>query len=456
MCDTRSMRGVAVFLLAACALCAQPKRVLFITTSAGFRHASIEVAKPVLALAGGRANVAVTSTEDLALISRDGLAGYDAVFFFTSGELALSDAQKQALLDFVRSGKGFGGAHSATDTLYSWPAYGDLIGGYFDGHPWVQDARIDVEDAQHPATRGLPVPSFSMVEEYYQFRAFSRDAVRVLLTLDTNTIDLAKPGVNRTDQDFALAWVREYGAGRVFYTALGHFDETWQDPRFQTMLTGALLWLTRQAEGSAEPWGGERTAAPAVTPRDIAPGAALEFFGARMTSGAALAADARAWPPRLAGVSLRVNGTSVPLLFASPGQINALLPWDLVPGASARLSLAVGTRDIAVWNAPVLAAQPVIRAVTRSPGALVLWCTGLGDVTRRPALGRPAPASPLSETVARPVVTLGGQNLPVFFSGLAPGWVGLYQVNVALAGDQPAAGALRLAIAGLSATADLP
>lgn len=450
------MRGAAVLLLAACALSAQPRRVLFVTTSAGFRHSSIEAAIPALIAAGARANVGITHTEALASISREFLAGYEAVFFFTSGELALTDAQKQALLDFVRSGKGFGGAHSATDTLYSWPAYGDLIGGYFDGHPWVQNARIDVEDAGHPATRGLPAPSFSLLEEYYQFRAFSRDSVRVLLTLDATSIDLRAPGVNRMDEDFALAWVREYGAGRVFYTALGHFDETWQDPRFQSMLTGALLWLTRQTDGVAEPWGGERTPPPAVTPRDIAPGAALEFFGARLTSGSALTGDSLAWTPRLAGVSLRVNGSPAPLLYASPSQINAQMHWDLTPGTNARLALTVGTRELVSWNAPVLAAQPVIRAVTRVPGALVLWCTGLGEVTRRPVAGRPAPLSPLSETLARPTVTMNGRDLPVFFSGLAPGWTGLYQVNVSVPADAPAAGALRLAIAGQSATADLP
>lgn len=451
------MRGLAVFLLAACALSAQPKRVLFVTHSAGYRHDSIAAAIPALAAAGARANVSITQTEALASLSRDGLAGFDAVFFFTSGELALSDTQKQALLDFVRSGKGFGGAHSATDTLYSWPAYGDMIGGYFDGHPWVQEARIQVEDVQHPASRGLPLPGFRMVEEYYQFRAFSRDAVRVLLTLDATSVDLRAPGVNRTDEDFALAWVREYGAGRVFYTALGHFDQTWQDPRFQTMLTGALLWLTRQTDGLAEPWGGERMMPPpSVTPRDLAPGAALEFFGARLTSGSALAGDSLVWPPRLAGVSLRVNGSPAPLLYASPGQSNAQMPWDLTPGTNARLALTVGTRELVSWNAPVLAAQPVIRAVTRVPGALVLWCTGLGDVARRPVAGRPAPLSPLSETLARPAVTVNGRDLPVFFSGLAPGWTGLYQVNVLLPADAPAAGALRLAIAGQSATADLP
>src|SRR5262245_51213185 len=126
-------------------LCAQPKRVLYLTLSAGFRHDSIPTSIEVVrALDPSR--LAVTATEDASMISADNLRAFDAVFFFTSGELPLSDSQKAALLDFVRSGKGFGGAHSATDTLYTWPDYAGLIGAVFDGHPWVQKVRMDVED----------------------------------------------------------------------------------------------------------------------------------------------------------------------------------------------------------------------------------------------------------------------------------------------------------------------
>jgi type 1 glutamine amidotransferase len=118
-----------------------------------------------------------------------------------------------------------------------------MIGGYFDGHPWHQEVTIKVEDTRHPATRSLG-DSFSMNDEIYQFRNFSRERVHVLLTLDTSSVDLKKQGVRRTDGDFALAWCRDYGKGRVFYTALGHEPAVWQDEKFQTMVVGALQWLT--------------------------------------------------------------------------------------------------------------------------------------------------------------------------------------------------------------------
>ena len=145
-------------------------------------------------VAGETGKLEVVSTEDLSILTADRLREFDGVYFYTSGELALTATQKSDLLAFVRDGKGFGGAHSATDTLYSWPEYGEMIGSYFDGHPWVQEAGIDIEDPNHPAARNL-APSWRIVEEFYQFRQFSRDRVRVLMTLDTRTVDLTRPGI---------------------------------------------------------------------------------------------------------------------------------------------------------------------------------------------------------------------------------------------------------------------
>ncbi|HVG17854.1 MAG TPA: ThuA domain-containing protein, partial [Blastocatellia bacterium] len=179
--------------------------------------------------------------QDCSLLTRENLKQYAAVVFYTTGELPVSDEQKAALLDFVKSGKGFVGIHSATDTFYKWAEYGELIGGYFDQHPWHQQVTVKVEDRNHPATRHLGA-AFEIKDEIYQFKDFSRDRVHVLLSLDTGSVDLTLPAVRRTDKDFALAWWRNYGRGRVFYTALGHGAEVWQDGRFQQHLLGALRW----------------------------------------------------------------------------------------------------------------------------------------------------------------------------------------------------------------------
>lgn len=404
-------------------------RVLFVTHSAGFRHDSILVARQSLQRLEG---LEVTATEDLSLLTADNLRNFDVVFFFTSGELPLSDRQKQDFLAFVRDGKGFGGAHSATDTLYGWPEYGDLIGAYFDGHPWVHEATVNIEDAEHPASRHL-APSFRMVEEYYQFRNWSRERVRVLMTLDTRTIDLRLPGVNRTDGDFALAWVKNYGRGRVFYTALGHFDDTWRDPRFLITIRNALLWLGGELPGEATP----RAARPAVaaggvvnaaTFRDgLAPGSLISIFGTSLTSGSTMAAASLPLPVTLAGSMVAVNGSPAPLLYASPGQINAQLPFDLAPGMA-----DVTVAGSAPERIRVLAVSPGIFAITgdRRPGGIIsIYATGLGAVTPAVPAGAAAPAVPLSGTVVAPVVTISGARAEVRFSGLAPGFAGLYQVD---------------------------
>lgn len=430
---------LAIALLSATGvLNAQPKRILYLTHSAGFRHDSIDVSKRVLAdLAGKSGSIEVVSTEDLSMISEASLRQFDAVLFFTSGELALSVEQKAALLTFVRGGKGFAGVHSATDTLYNWPEYGDMIGGYFDGHPWVHEVAIDVEDPGNPFVKHL-APSFRMTEEIYQFRAFSRERVRVLMTLNTGSVDLRASGVNRTDEDFALAWTRNYGNGRVFYTALGHFDGTWLDARFQTMMGNALLWITGQSDADAAP---RRSAAaidsvstfPVGFDDMLAPGSLFTISGSGLTTGSSLAAAGLPLPTKLAGTSVRVNGKAVPLLEVSPSRLVAQASYNLT--APADVVVVTGTLDRSAGRpVGVVAAVPRIVAVTggRTAGFITIYATGLG------AVSSDGPTDQLVRTVEAPVVRIGSVSARVLFSGLAPGLAGVYQINAEWPAETPA------------------
>lgn len=228
--------------LAAHAPAPEPLRVLYFTLSAGYKHEVIPESERILRELGERSGrFSVTVSQDPALLDARTLAGYDALVFYTTGELPISVQQKADLMAFVEGGKGFVGVHSASDTFYQWPAYGRMLGGYFDQHPWHQQVTVEVEDRNHPATRHLG-SSFAVTDEIYQFKDWSRDDVQVLLSLDTASVDLAEPRVHRRDGDFALAWTRRQGQGRVFYTALGHRPEVWRDPRFQQLLVGGLLW----------------------------------------------------------------------------------------------------------------------------------------------------------------------------------------------------------------------
>ncbi len=212
-----------------------PIRVLMLTATAGFRHDSIDTARQVMSnLASSSGEMTVTSTEDLSTVNATGLASYDVLFFaLTSGELALSDSQKTAIVEFVNGGRGFIGVHSATDTLYGWPEYGRLVGAYFKEHPWTQSATVVVEDPAHPAASGIG-ERFSLLEEYYTFRENPRPRVQVLLRLDAASVG--------ADGDYPLAWAHSYGNGKAYYNALGHFPGTWADARFQRQIMGAIRW----------------------------------------------------------------------------------------------------------------------------------------------------------------------------------------------------------------------
>lgn len=228
-------------ILVARAAAQGPPRVLYLTHSAGFKHDVLPHSEAVLQRLGQDQGWHVVATKDVGLLTAATLKDYAAVVFYTTGELPISDQQKQDLLAWIKGGGGLVGVHSATDTFYKWPEYGEIMGGYFDNHPWHEEVGVIVEDRTHPSTKHLP-ERFRITDEIYQHRNWSRDNVHVLVKLDPESVDLTKKGVNRTDKDFGLSWTNTYGEGRSFYTAFGHRKEVWDDPRFQTHLVEGIRW----------------------------------------------------------------------------------------------------------------------------------------------------------------------------------------------------------------------
>jgi type 1 glutamine amidotransferase len=178
---------------------------------------------------------------------------FDAlVFVSTTGELDLDDSQKKDMLAFIKDdGKGFVGVHAALDTNYKWPEYGEMTGGWFDQHPWSTfNAPIINEDQTFPAVRHFP-KAFVKYDEIYQPKEWSREKVNVLLSLDPTKLNYANnPRVHRTDHDFAVAWDKMYGKGRVFYSTLGHTQEAWTDPDIRKMYFEAIKWVLGLTDGS--------------------------------------------------------------------------------------------------------------------------------------------------------------------------------------------------------------
>jgi type 1 glutamine amidotransferase len=182
------------------------------------------------------------------------LDDFDAVLFYTGGDLEMDDQKKADFLSFVHDdGKGFIGVHSATITFTHWPEFGEMIGGYFDEHPWgTFDAPIIVEDPNFPGMAQWP-RAFVFTDEIYQVKNFSREKSRVLMRLDASKLDLTNPRVHRADKDFAVTWAKSYGKGRVFYSTLGHREESWDSPEVQKMYTEAIKWSMGLVDGDATP-----------------------------------------------------------------------------------------------------------------------------------------------------------------------------------------------------------
>ena len=255
---------IAVGLGVVNAACAQEKkrRLLVIGQSKGYEHDSISTAMATLYNIGRRSHQWETFFRtDCAAITKKprkwgakNLDSFDDVAFFTDGDLDMDETQKADLLSFVRDdGKGFIGIHSAAITFLSWSDYGKMLGGYFDGHPWGEfKAPLVVEDPTFPGMTHL-AGNFTLHDEIYQIKDFSRDNVRVLLRLDADKIDLARKGVHRKDKDFAVIWARKYGKGRVLYNGLGHREDVWERADIQKMWLDMVRWSMGDLPGDASP-----------------------------------------------------------------------------------------------------------------------------------------------------------------------------------------------------------
>ena len=228
------------------------KHLLVVTHTTGFRHGdSIPVAEAIIKRLGddtGEFDVDYARNADdvKAKMTADALKKYDAVFFCqTTGDLGLPD--QQAFLDYIKAGHGFMGTHSATDTYHNWDAYKELIGAEFMTHGKQVDVEVHNEDPSFPAAAWLPT-TFHVFDEIYEFKpeSFSRKNSHVVLAM-TKHPQTGAPG------DYWTAWSRCYGDGRVFYTALGHRPEVWEQPWYQQHILGGIRYVLGLAPGSCTP-----------------------------------------------------------------------------------------------------------------------------------------------------------------------------------------------------------
>lgn len=240
----------------------EKKHILFLGGSEGFAHDSVSHAMFTMAKIGEESGIFdVRFHTDMELVTKEKLKGnkknldwFDAVMFYTQGDLPMAEAQKADLMEFVKvDGKGVLVAHSGTDSFRSsWPEYVEMVGGAFNHHPWHQEVRVIVDDRSFPATKHLPT-SFMVTDEIYQLNRYSRDKVRVLIRMDTASVDMTKKNVERTDGDYAIAWSRDWGKGRVFTNVLGHRNAVWDRPDMQKLWLEATKWVLGMTDGPTEP-----------------------------------------------------------------------------------------------------------------------------------------------------------------------------------------------------------
>ena len=258
-----ALAGAGLVALAAQQPATPKKTILILGATRGWQHDSITDAMVTIRNLGKESGLWVCFIRtDYAWLTKGdtgpngkNLTRFDAlVFVNTTGEMELSDAQKKELLSYVHDeGKGFVGVHAALDANYKWPEYGAMIGGWFDEHPWnTFDAPIVREDAAFPAVKHLR-PEFVKKDEIYQAKSWSRDKVNVLLRLDESKLKYGDKRIKRDDRDFAVAWAKMYGKGRVFYSTLGHTNESWSDPDVTTMYAEAIKWALGLTEGDTKP-----------------------------------------------------------------------------------------------------------------------------------------------------------------------------------------------------------
>jgi len=224
---------------------AQQFKALLFTKTDGFHHESIQEGVAAMRLLASRNNFTVDWQENASVFSDKGLEKYNVVIFLNTTGNILNDEQQAAFEKFIKSGKGYVGVHSASDTEYDWVWYTKLVGMMFKIHPQQQTAYLKVEDSNFPGMERFP-KKFLWTDEWYDFQERKADDLHILVSVDEKTYDpYAKWGDKESKgmgSMHPISWYHPYDGGRAFYTALGHISLTYSDQSFLDHLYGGIYW----------------------------------------------------------------------------------------------------------------------------------------------------------------------------------------------------------------------
>jgi cytochrome c len=237
---TTLILGGCVLALSQCNRYDIPPRVLVFTKTAGYRHASIPKGIEALRQICAKKGIMVDASEDASHFNEKNLRRYAAVVFLsTTGDVLLPN-QEVAFERYIQAGGGFVGIHAATDTEYGWGWFTGLVGGQFESHPEVQDAKLLVHDHNHLSTKHLEGDEWTRKDEWYNFKNFNQK-VNVLLSLDESSYQGGKMcASNPAKGCHPAAWFHTYDGGRAWYTAGGHTEEAYSEPAFLQHIMGGI------------------------------------------------------------------------------------------------------------------------------------------------------------------------------------------------------------------------
>ena len=224
------------------------RKVLVLSKAKGWYHSSIETGKTCMRLMAKQSGAFTADfNDDPKFYTPENLAQYDALVFnnTTHSQELFNTEQREAILGFIKNGGGFFGIHSAADcgtsvgkSKKTWPEITEMIGGAFDGHPWTHKGMYGIrnEDPNHPLVAPLEGKNFKISDEIYKHKDYKRENQRVLWSIDM--LESYKPK-GRKDHDHAVLWVKNYGKGRVFFSALGHNESVFANEKIlQVWLNG--------------------------------------------------------------------------------------------------------------------------------------------------------------------------------------------------------------------------
>ena len=209
--------------------------VLIFSKTNGYRHESIEVGIAAIRKLGADNNFTVDATEDSVFLTDANLKNYTSIIFLSTTGTVLGKDQELALQNFIHNGGGFVGIHAATDCEYEWPWYDKMIGANFLSHPQQQEAKLIIVDPTNISTKHLPA-TWVRKDEWYNFKNMNPD-VKVLIKIDETSYTGGKNGDNHP-----MAWCHTYEGGKIFYTELGHTQESYSDPLYLQHILGGIKY----------------------------------------------------------------------------------------------------------------------------------------------------------------------------------------------------------------------